>query len=451
MKNIIKKDRIWTVQPDAERLITELLSDAFSKCSEANFFCQNLLANTGIRFRDIVDHIVIPEDPKLASKFVIAGWEFIDSGNQYFLRNFNGFFPALLFGSKLTIAFKVEHVADFIKTMNHHLIAEGKEHSIYRRCKVWENDNVSFIAVERNGYDGFELQDVDDIIIRQSRIHLQGFRTRMRFFNSKEEGFDFTDTIVKAAVNDLGKDWACALFLKAEREYWQSRNYAGRLQKQRQDALGIGWANQDHHTYDNSREWFHRVIHILEMLGFECRELFYAGHQAGWGSQILEQPVLGSIIFADIDLAPDELTIDFAHEKMEPLHELRRAGLWTELHGESMLEAGLNHLECMFDHKALHEQFEELNIPIMKPFSDFPHLYQELTVGEWWPVNPDKVDELESKNLITKEQAEDFRLNGAIGSHFENLERNEGFKGFNQPGIDGVLRIIDPRKNLVNQ
>jgi hypothetical protein len=50
---------------------------------------------------------------------------------------------------------------------------------------------------------------------------------------------------------------------------------------------------------------------------------------------------------------------------------------------------------------------------------------------------------------VTAEQAEDFRLNGAIGSHLENLERNEGFKGFNQPGIDGVLRIIDPRKNLV--
>ena len=64
-------------------------------------------------------------------------------------------------------------------------------------------------------------------------------------------------------------------------------------------------------------------------------------------------------------------------------------------------------------------------------------------------MDPARVDNLESSGLLTHEQAEDFRINGAIGSHLENLERNEGFKGFNQPGIDGVLRIIDPRKNLV--
>ena len=86
---------------------------------------------------------------------------------------------------------------------------------------------------------------------------------------------------------------------------------------------------------------------------------------------------------------------------------------------------------------------------MMVPFSNFKHLYQELTVGEWWPVNPKTVDALEAKGLITQQQAEDFRVNGAIGSHFENLERNDGYKGFNQPGIDDVLRVLDPRKNLL--
>jgi hypothetical protein len=90
-------------------------------------------------------------------------------------------------------------------------------------------------------------------------------------------------------------------------------------------------------------------------------------------------------------------------------------------------------------------------ITFMSPFSDFPHLWQALSEGEWWPVDPARVDRLEQEGLITAEQAEDFRLHGSIGSHLENLERNDGFKGFNQPGIDGVLRILDPRKNLVNQ
>ena len=255
--------------------------------------------------------------------------------------------------------------------------------------------------------------------------------------------------MVAAAVADLGQDWACWLWLRAEREYWESRNSAGRLQKARQDAHGIGWANQDHHTYDSSREWFHRCVGVLEALGFECRELFYAGDAAGWGSQILEQPAIGSVIFADIDLAPDELDIDFAHIELEPLPFLRRAGLWCGLHGESMFESGINHLECMYDHERLARQLEGEGVAFMQPFSDFPHLYQALTEGEWWPVDPARVDALEQAGYITAEAAEDFRLYGSIGSHLENLERNDGFKGFNQPGIDGVLRAIDPRKNLV--
>ena len=45
-----------------------------------------------------------------------------------------------------------------------------------------------------------------------------------------------------------------------------------------------------------------------------------------------------------------ELLRDFAHSpQMQPLSTMRRAGLWCALHGESMLEAGINHLECTYD------------------------------------------------------------------------------------------------------
>jgi hypothetical protein len=114
-----------------------------------------------------------------------------------------------------------------------------------------------------------------------------------------------------------------------------------------------------------------------------------------------------------------------------------------------MFEAGINHLECMYDHTLMARSLEADGIRFMQPFSDFPHLYQALTEGEWWAVDPARVDRLEKAGYISAEQAEDFRLNGSIGSHLENLERNDGFKGFNQPGIDGVLRVLDPRKNLV--
>ena len=46
---------------------------------------------------------------------------------------------------------------------------------------------------------------------------------------------------------------------------------------------------------------------------------------------------------------------------------------------------------------------------------------------------------------ITAEQAEKFRLDGAIGSHLEVLERNDGYKGFNQTGINEIIARTDPR------
>jgi len=46
---------------------------------------------------------------------------------------------------------------------------------------------------------------------------------------------------------------------------------------------------------------------------------------------------------------------------------------------------------------------------------------------------------------ITAEQADRFRTEGAIGSHLEILERNGGFKGFNQSSVNEIIRDTDPR------
>ena len=441
-------DRTWTTQPEAAALVTLTLADALAAVPDAQALASRLRDNIGVRLIDILDYISLPEGSNV-SAFVDAGWE-PDAADPTVLRNPTGLFPVVLTrGHSTAIGFKVEYVHEFVAAQGLSAPVEGAMHAPFRRVRFAEAGGVTFDAIERRGSRGFEADDPSAATLRAAQLHLQTFRTRRRSFDSVAAGYDATDAMVAAAVADLGQDWACWLWLRAEREYWESRNSAGRLQKARQDAHGIGWANQDHHTYDSSREWFHRCVGVLEALGFECRELFYTGDAAGWGSQILEQPAIGSVIFADIDLAPDELDIDFAHIELEPLPFLRRAGLWCGLHGESMFESGINHLECMYDHERLARQLEGEGVAFMQPFSDFPHLYQALTEGEWWPVDPARVDALEQAGYITAEAAEDFRLYGSIGSHLENLERNDGFKGFNQPGIDGVLRAIDPRKNLV--
>ncbi|MBC7896113.1 MAG: hypothetical protein H7066_11930, partial [Cytophagaceae bacterium] len=339
-----RHDRTWTTQPAAATLLGNVLDEALQRAPAARALAQRLLDDIGVRLIDILDHVRL-SNPAILAAFGEAGWV-EDAAAPGVLRNPTGLFPAVLSDDGVTrIGFKVEYVHEFVAAQGLSAPVDGAMHAPFRRVRFAEGDGVVFEAIERRGSTRFEPDDPSPAILRAARLHLQSFRTRRRVFDDVARGYDATDALVARAVSDLGKDWACWLFLRAEREYWESRNHAGRVQKARQDVHGIGWANQDHHTYDSSREWFDRCVHVLEALGFECRELFYAGHAAGWGSQILEQPALGSVIFADIDLAPDELDIDFAHLPLPPLAFLRRAGLWCALHGESMLESGINHLE----------------------------------------------------------------------------------------------------------
>ncbi len=317
-----------------------------------------------------------------------------------------------------------------------------------RRAFVAREPGIAIGIVERNGYAGFDVPAVPAELIRGARVHLNALKSRRREFDTVEAGLAHTEALVERAVADLGPHWACDLWLKAERDYWMRRCPSGRLQKQRQDAVGIGWANIDHHTYDGSRRHFQHTIRVLEKLGYELREMLYAGELAGWGSQVLEQPVIGSTIFADVDLAPEELTIDFAHDHLPELPKHRRAGLLSELLGESILEAGLNHVAGLYDQRALRAQLEREGLRFMAPFSDFPHLYQELTTGDWAAVDPRRVDALEAAGHIGAAEAESLRLDGSIVTHLENIERNDGYKGFNRDGIDSVLRKLDPRAYL---
>src|SRR5437762_8168282 len=173
----------------------------------------------------------------------------------------------------------------------------------------------------------------------------------------------------------------------------------------------------------------------LEKLGFERRERFYAGAQAGWGAQILEQPVEGIVAFCDVDLEPEDTEIDFSRLPLPASKRLGTIGLWVGLHGESLLEAGMHHLECRFDYALLREQLAKIDINTMEPFSDFPFLKQAFTEGERWPVRRERLEKLRAQKLITDEQFQEFASKGAIGSHLENLQRKGGSKGFNKHAV----------------
>ncbi|PYJ08289.1 MAG: hypothetical protein DME25_01955, partial [Verrucomicrobia bacterium] len=246
----------------------------------------------------------------------------------------------------------------------------------------------------------------------------------------------------------VGPDLACHAVFSEERAYWQTRNRAGQEQKARQDQLGLGWANHDHHTFRSSRQHFVDLMLALERLGFERRERYYAGAQAGWGAQILEQPLEGIVAFCDVDLEPAETEIDFSRRPLPPSSKLGTIGLWIGLHGESFLEAGLHHLECRFDHQLLRDQLARRGINTMNPFSDFPFLKQAFTEGERWPVRRERAERLLNQGFIDEAQFHQFVAEGALGSHLENLQRKGGFKGFNQKSVSVIIQATDPRRPM---
>ena len=172
---------------------------------------------------------------------------------------------------------------------------------------------TTLAVVERRGYLGFEPFPGD--LAREGRMTPHAARdalaardlwqARRRRFDDDEEGIAATEACLERVIELAGStDLACHLVFEVERDYWQSRNAAARAQKARQDRLGLGWANHDHHTFRCSRRFFPRVIGMFTRLGFELRERFHAGAHAGWGAQIVEHPVTGIVIFADLDLAP---------------------------------------------------------------------------------------------------------------------------------------------------
>jgi hypothetical protein len=325
-------------------------------------------------------------------------------------------------------------------------VINGAPLSLLRKARIAAGPAAELWIVERCGGTGYAVAPADASRTLAAAQVLERFRCRRRSAGSDQAGFAHARALIDEAIAAVGVDQACALFFRAEREAWQRRNHAAQVQRARQDRLGLGWANADHHTYRSSRAPFAELIAMLERLGFQRRERFYAGREAGWGAQVLFQPRAGVVVFADVDLSPDEVLADFAHQPLPERDTLGTVGLWCALHGEAFLQAGLHHLACRSDFTTLRDQLVRVsNIAQMPPFTDFPHLKQAFTTGERWPVDPGRIDALAHGGRISAAQASAFRAEGAIGSHLESIERNAGFQGFNQTGISEIIAATDPR------
>lgn len=443
----------WPVCYDAENLILSYLEAFIGRNSFGRRLAERMLTETGTLLIDWIDHLVVSPDEEKNLRALGFADDPVGGARAHLqaLWHPEAMLPRVLIqgetgsaaGGPSVLAIRCEDLAAFMVA---HAIShepEGPPLTRFRRLVVAEQNGARLEAIERRGYRGYLPEPTREVEGLLKAVEL--WRTRPRNFRNDAEGFRHTQALLDRLVELVRPDLACHVVFSEERIYWQRRNLAGQVQKARQDALGLGWANHDHHTFRASRQHFIDLMLALEKLGFERRERYYAGNQAGWGAQILEQPVEGIVAFCDVDLEPGETEVDFSREPLPLSRKLGTIGLWVGLHGESFLDAGMHHLECRFDHEHLRDQLARGGINTMKPFSDYPFLKQAFTEGERWPVRRERAEWLWKQGLIDEKQLNQFVTEGALGSHLENLQRKGGFKGFNQKSVSAIIHATDPR------
>ena len=440
----------WPLANEAEQFLRERIGRFLKRNSFARRLADRMRDETGTDFFEWVDHLVLPpsEQPALAAAGFARDPRAETPNGEVVYEYPRATLPRVLLRRGLSvIALRPEFVADFMASHSLSGEPEGEPCSRYRRIVVAREDSTQLEAVERRAYRGFVPAPLKAGELTRIIKARELWRTRPRSLTSDADGFKAANRILDRVLRLTGRDLACQFFFESERAYWESRNRAARIQKHRQDRLGLGWGNHDHHTFRCSREHFVDLVEFLLKLGFTKRERYYAGAEAGWGAQVSEQPVTGIVVFADVDLLPGETQVDFSTRKLPPAPRLGTVGLWVGLHGESLLEAGMHHLEARFDFDLLRDQLKASDVNTMRPFSDFPFLRQAFTEGERWPVRRERLQPLLSARLITRAQFDQFAREGALGSHLENLQRHGGFKGFNQKAVSVVITATDPRRN----
>jgi hypothetical protein len=445
------KEFDWPLVFAAETFLRRSVDGFLAHNSFAQQLAERMRAETGTDFFEWIDHLTLPATDEKALLDLGFARDAVDTARgEIALHHPRATLPrVLLTGAhdRPVVALRPGFVADFAAAHSLPGPIEGAPLSRLRRVFVSEENGARLEAVERNAYRGFVPAPLHAADLKNFVQARELWRTRRRRCPGEDEGVRAAGQALARSVELAGRDLSCQFFFEEERRYWESRNRAARVQKRRQDALGLGWGNHDHHTFRCSRRHFVDLIEFLLQLGFVRRERFYAGAEAGWGAQIAEHPTAGIVVFADVDLLPEETEIDFSRIRLPPAPRLGTVGLWVGLHGESFLDAGMHHLEIRCDFDRLRAQLEKEGVAAMKPFSEFEFLRQAFTGGERWPVSRERLQKLVHEGLVSSEQFEKFTKEGALGSHLEALERHGGYKGFNQKSVSAILSATDPRKN----
>lgn len=440
----------WQRHAGAEQWLLDVLDDFARRHAGLERLRRRLAEEASCRLFDWLDYLQVPDTPELRQRLERLGFVAQTETEHAAFHHPGALLPAVVLNGHLGagqggVALRVDSVADFLQVHNHAVPIEGSPLSPLRRALLGTEQGVALLVVERRGCLGYDPVSSPQPFLQHYFSALDLWQTRPRLHADEAYLWEETMRLAELLVARLGAALAAHVVCLGERRYWQARNAAGRLQKSRQDALGLGWGNHDHHTFRSSRRNFARLVKLFSRLGFEARERFHAGEQAGWGAQVMENRTAGLSLFLDVDLAPEELDTDFAREKLPERQALGTVGLWCALHGDSIFDAGMHHLAARCDFQRLIDDLARHGVAYMAPFSDFTYLKQAFSVAERWPVQAGRLEKLLDDRLLTEEQADKILAEGAVGSHLEDIQRDEGYKGFNKKNVSAIIRKTDPR------
>ncbi len=446
-----EKGFYWERHAKVEELFLRYVDQFRKENTTLARFEVKLAKQTNTRMLDWVDHLILPESKQLRDELKELG--FVPQTGT----DVDAFFhpgvllPAIVLEEKSSdlrqgVALHVESITDFLQVNGFQAEIEGAPFSPFRRSLVSVENGCAMLVVERRGTRDFVPAYPGDNYLRDYLEAIETWQNIPRCIEDEEKAFSEILAVAGNLVKKVGQNLAAHIVCLCERNYWLSRNLAARIQKSRHDTLGLGWANHDHHTFRSSRHNFRNLIDLFSQLGFQRRERFYAGKEAGWGAQLMENEAAGLVLFLDVDLDPEEVDIDFSKAELRARENLGTVGLWCALHGDSILKAGMHHLAARFDFDLLREEIAKFGVKFMAPFSDFSYLKQSFSVAEQWQVSPKRLNRVADEKFITSEQAERFLNHGAVGSHLENIQRREGYKGFNKKNVSAIIKETDPRK-----
>ena len=317
----------WQLYPEAEKFLNEKVKQFHNGNQISLKVAKRIESETSTRFIDWIDHIVLPEGMVSHEKLIQMGFRShkdAQTDSLVFTNPKAILFPILIGGPDFQLAVKTDDLDLFRKVFNSRQIIEGEQGSPFRELVIDDRNGYKLKAAERRGYGRYSTEV--DMYGEAYLSALEFFEHRKRDVIESVTGIEELIEQTGSLFKDLEKSRLIDAFFRAERKYWLSRNDAARAQYMRQERIGLGWANHDHHTFRSSRTCFKHLIKLFERLGLELRESFHAGTQAGWGAQILEDPETGIVVFADLDIPYDEKPRDFLHEDLDCLEVVFRNG-----------------------------------------------------------------------------------------------------------------------------